>query len=335
MAGLVLVTEASFIAIDWGASQLKAFLCQPDLQQPRVLASANGPGVAAARGQFRQTLLQAVGDWLQQDPSLVVYMAGHITSSLGWYQTRYLNTPCVPQALLPALAQGQCSDMALWLSTGLRCSLPEGGHDVMRGEEVQLLGLLQLAPELAKGTQFICLPGTHTKWVWLQDGQIRYFRTSMTGEMFALLTQHSVLLQSVAAPEDFYDDHFLRGYNLMRGTAGLHWLHQLFKVRTEQLFDGLTPSQASAYLSGILVGADVQGWQAHAADVGACAQVILAGNPRLNHCYQAALQQADYQVRTFDITAATLTGFNWLAREQRRVGVVPSTLVNQAHWQAG
>jgi 2-dehydro-3-deoxygalactonokinase len=334
MAGLVSVTEASFIAIDWGASQLKAFLCQPDLLQPKVLASASGPGVAAARGQFRQTLLQAVGDWLQQDPTLWVYMAGHITSSLGWYQTRYLNTPCSPQALLPALIQGQCPDMTLWLSTGLRCSLPEGGHDVMRGEEVQLLGLLQLAPELAHGRQLICLPGTHTKWVWLEDGQIRHFRTTMTGEVFALLTQHSVLLQGAEHQGDFCEGSFLRGYNQMRGAAGFHWLHQLFKVRTEQLFDGLTPSQASAYLSGILVGADVQGWQLNEPSVGAESQVVLAGNPRLNHCYRLALQQANYQVRTFDITAVTLAGFAWLAHEQRRSGVVANTFVNHGSCQA-
>jgi 2-dehydro-3-deoxygalactonokinase len=328
------VTEPAFIAIDWGASQLKAFLCQPGPSLPKVLASANGPGVAAARGQFRQTLLQAVGDWLAQDPALVVYMAGHITSSLGWYQTRYLNTPCLPQALLPALAQGQCPDMALWLSTGLRCALPEGGDDVMRGEEVQLLGLLQLAPELGRGRQLVCLPGTHTKWVWLDDGQIRHFRTSMTGELYALLTQHSVLLQQAEHSGDFCTDSFIRGCHQMQGTAGLHWLHQLFTVRTEQLFRGLTPAQASAYLSGLLVGADVQGWQLNEPGAGDACEVILAGNPRLNQCYREALQLAGCRVRTFDITDATLAGFGWLARGQRESGIL-ATEIHSASCQVG
>lgn len=320
------MTEPAFIAIDWGASQLKAFLCQPDTLLPKVLASASGPGVAAARGHFRQTLLQAVGDWLAHDPALMVYMAGHITSSLGWYQTRYLNTPCLPQALLPALAQGQCPDMALWLSTGLRCALPEGGDDVMRGEEVQLLGLLQLAPELGRGRQLVCLPGTHTKWVWLEDGQIRHFRTSMTGELYALLTQHSVLLQQAGHSDEFCTDSFVRGCRQMQGTAGLHWLHQLFTVRTEQLFRGLTPVQASAYLSGMLVGADVQGWQLNEAAVGDSCEVILAGNPRLNHCYREALQLAACRVRTFDITDATLAGFAWLARGHRESGIIATEI---------
>jgi 2-dehydro-3-deoxygalactonokinase len=320
------VTEPAFIAIDWGASQLKAFLCQPDDLLPKVLASNKGPGVAAARGQFRLTLLQAVGDWLQQDPTLVVYMAGHITSSLGWYQTRYLNTPCMPQAILPELAQGQCPDMALWLSTGLRCALPEGGNDVMRGEEVQLLGLLQLAPELGAGRRLICLPGTHTKWIWLEDGQIRHFRTSMAGELYALLTQHSVLLQQSEPGSDFCSHSFLRGCQQMQGTAGQHWLHQLFKVRTDQLFSGLTPAQASAYLSGLLVGADVFGWQQNEPYASPQCDVVLAGNPRLNQCYRDALQLAGFRVRTFEITDATLAGFGWLAREHRRSGIVHSAV---------
>lgn len=328
------MTEPAFIAIDWGASQLKAFLCQPGAVLPQVLASASGPGVAAARGQFRQTLLTAVGDWLRQDPTLQVYMAGHITSSLGWYQTRYLPTPCLPQALLPALVQGQCPDMALWLSTGLRCALPEGGDDVMRGEEVQLLGLLQLAPELQSGRRLVCLPGTHTKWVWLEDGQIRHFRTSMTGELYALLTQHSVLLQQAENAEEFCNDSFIRGCQQMQGTAGQHWLHQLFTVRTGQLFSGLNPAQASAYLSGLLVGADVCGWRLNEPCASADCDVVLAGNPQLNFCYREALQLAGFRVQTFDITDATLAGFGWLAREQRGAGIVASPVIKSCSCQA-
>lgn len=309
--------EANFIAIDWGASQLKAFLFHPSPIMPTVFAQAFGPGVAGARGQFRQTLLQAVGRWLEQNPGIKVYMAGHITSSLGWYQTRYLNTPCQPYALLPALVQAPCPDMVLWLSTGLRCALPEGGYDVMRGEEVQLLGLLQLAPDLRHGRKLVCLPGTHTKWVWLEDGEIRHFRTSMTGELFALLTQQSVLLQQVDTEQEFCTESFIRGCQQISGSKGSHWLHQLFTVRTEQLFAGLTPQQASAYLSGMLVGADVQGWQATEPCASLDCDILLAGNPRLNHCYREALQQAGFRVSSFDITAATLAGFAFLAREQQ------------------
>lgn len=317
MVELVSVIEPHFIAIDWGASQLKAFLCEPGATMPRVLAHASGPGVAGARGQFRPTLLNAVGNWLVQYPEIRVLMAGHITSSLGWYQTRYLNTPCLPQALLPELVQAPCPDMDLWLSTGLRCALPEGGFDVMRGEEVQLLGLLQLAPSLQQGRKLVCLPGTHTKWVWLEDGEIRHFRTSMTGELFALLTQHSVLLQQVDPEQAFCTESFQRGCQQISGTKGTHWLHQLFTVRTEQLFSGLTPVQASAYLSGLLVGADVQGWQANEPCASLDCDILLAGNPRLNHCYREALTMAGFRVDSQDITAATLAGFGFLARAPR------------------
>lgn len=310
------MTDHHYIAIDWGASKLKAFLCRLTEQGAEVLATANGVGVAAAQGQFRYHLLQAVGEWVRAYPAIRVYMAGHITSSLGWYQTPYLKTPCHLSALQPALVKSPCRDMDLWLSTGLRCTLPEGGIDVLRGEEVQILGALELDPSLKHGRKLICLPGTHTKWVWLQDGLVQHFRSSMTGELFAMLSQHSVLLPQTV--DQFCLESFRRGCVNAQGAQGLFWPHQLFSVRTGQIDGSVSVQQAASMLSGLLIGADVRGWETQESALKQSSQILLAGNPQLNMCYQIALEEAGYQVRCMAINELTIAGFQWLANAHQQ-----------------
>ncbi|MDZ7869242.1 MAG: 2-dehydro-3-deoxygalactonokinase [Rheinheimera sp.] len=150
MVELVSVIEPHFIAIDWGASQLKAFLCEPGATMPKGTGtrqwSRRGGRPRAISSHVIKCGWQLAGAGIQRSG---VLMAGHITSSLGWYQTAISEHPCLPQALLPELVHRPLAQTWTYgYPPGLRCALPEGGFDVMRGEEVQLLGLLQLAPSL-------------------------------------------------------------------------------------------------------------------------------------------------------------------------------------------
>ncbi len=71
---------------------------------------------------------------------------------------------------------------------GLRCAGLTGAPDVMRGEETQVLGWLAQHPDRQQGRHLVCHPGTHAKWVVVEDGRIVRFVTAMTGEMFAVLS---------------------------------------------------------------------------------------------------------------------------------------------------
>lgn len=322
MAGWAFVIKAvDFIAIDWGASQLRVFYCDfSDTAVPLLRAQQNGPGVSACQGNFQPVLHDLLAPYLQQHPTTAVYMAGHITSSLGWFRTEYLACPFAPARLAPAIRRAPCPDMQLYVSPGLSCTLPQRPtasmtpvlQDVMRGEEVQLLGLLAVEPALTTGRHLVCLPGTHTKWVWLQDGNISYFRTSPLGELYALLCQHSVLFDR-APPAQWCEQSFSQGLQAATSPASQYWLHQLFGVRTLQLCQQMNQTQASAYLSGLLVGADVEGMAA-LEQLTAPQQILLAANSRLQACYQTALQQRQYQVSSLDIQTLTLAGFQVLAR---------------------
>jgi 2-dehydro-3-deoxygalactonokinase len=52
-----------------------------------------------------------------------------------------------------------------------------------------------LEDRLRQGRWLLCLPGTHTKWVVVEDGLVREFFTAPTGELFALLRDRSVLVR--------------------------------------------------------------------------------------------------------------------------------------------
>jgi len=118
----------------------------------------------------------------------------------------------------------------------------------MRGEEVQLLGVLEQLPRQAT---WVCLPGTHSKWVHVENGRITHFDTHMTGEVFAVMKAHSILGRMMTdAATDF--DSFDQGLHRARASGGL--LHHLFGVRTRGLFTELPNDKSASYLSGLLIG---------------------------------------------------------------------------------
>ncbi|MEN5426077.1 2-dehydro-3-deoxygalactonokinase [Stenotrophomonas pennii] len=236
------------IAIDWGSSSLRAFRLDGD---GRIVDSRRSDqGLLNANGRFAEVLEALIHDW---DDVLVV-MAGMVGSRQGWMEVPYVQAP----AGLPEIAAGmrRLDDAAitreLWLVPGLSCVDAHAVPDVMRGEETQLCALL---PVLGPGSHPVLLPGTHSKHAHVVEGRIKRFSTFMTGELFAVLRQHSLLgRMMVDAPHDAAA--FAEGVALAGREGSL--LHRLFSVRTRALFDQLQPAQLASYLSGLLIGTEVQ-----------------------------------------------------------------------------
>lgn len=68
----------------------------------------------------------------------------------------------------------------------------------MRGEETQLIGCIQDDDQTISDRMFI-LPGTHSKHILVRNQQITAFKTYMTGEISDLLSNKSILKNSLAA----------------------------------------------------------------------------------------------------------------------------------------
>ena len=286
------MTQADWIAVDWGSSHLRVWALAED-RIIRQAASDKGMG-QLARAEFEPALLSLIADWLPAAQVTQVVVCGMAGARQGWAEAPYRAVPCAP--LGAPLAQAPCRDLRLaaHIVPGLQQTSPA---DVIRGEETQVAGFLALNPGW---DGVICLPGTHSKWVHVSAGEVVSFQTFMTGEMFALLSEHSVLRHSVAGwAKDGFTDGVAQG---MERPERL--MARLFALRAEALLNGLAADVARARLSGLLIGAEL----AAAKPYWLGQRVAVIGAQPLAQHYAQALGTLSVPVATHDVTEMTLAG---------------------------
>ncbi len=267
------------IAVDWGTSSLRAYRLDA---AGAVLEQRSSPaGIRSCHGAFESVLAEQVTAW---DDGLIV-MAGMIGSRNGWLEVPYVACPAGLNEIAAGLREVAASSLPgrrILIAPGLSHRPPTGAPEVMRGEEAQLLGLAGELP--GDGPHTVVLPGTHSKWAAVTDGRIVAFRTAMTGETYAVLTQHSLLgaLMEQAAGA-LVDDGSAFDLGVQASGAAGGLLNHLFGVRTRALFGELAPAQLPSYLSGLLIGHELQGLLAGAGPV------HLIGSEALLRRYRRAL----------------------------------------------
>jgi 2-dehydro-3-deoxygalactonokinase len=230
-------------------------------------------------GGFADELRKIAGDWLDAGEKLVV-IAGMAGSKQGWAEAPYLPCPATVTDIARATLPVPFPATRVRLVPGLKARDADGVPEVMRGEETQILGVLDRLPEQEVT---LCLPGSHSKWVQVRGGQILGFSTQMTGEVFAALSAHTILARSLHRGAAHHPGAFARGLDRARQGGGL--LHQLFGLRSLSLFDAMPQMEAASYLSGMLIGHEV----AAALEAGVAPPVHLVGAEALTLRYAAAL----------------------------------------------
>jgi 2-dehydro-3-deoxygalactonokinase len=263
-----------FIAVDWGTTNRRAYLIGGDGSRGEEFEDGKGV-LSVTSGGFPE----AVGEIRERLGDKPLLMAGMIGSNKGWVEAPYVPCPAGIEELGHGLAwAGEREAIVPGVSY-----LGEGRADVMRGEEVQLLGAV--AEGLVPRDCLVCHPGTHNKWARVAGGQIRDFRTVMTGELFSLLKQYSILADLLSAEAE-PDQAFAEGVGHALANADLP--SELFAVRARVLLGQAPREQAASYTSGLLVGSDVRIGLA-----GAVSQpVVVMGRPELTRLYAAAICQA-------------------------------------------
>jgi 2-dehydro-3-deoxygalactonokinase len=271
-----------FIALDWGTTSFRAYHVDGNGKVINQFADAEGI-LAVKDGAFEAVLESHIGNW---DKSLSVIASGMITSRQGWIERPYVDCPASAADLAKAIHLHKTSSGRLvHFITGLHLKSPSIGHDVMRSEEVQVFGSLDT------GAHHFVTPGTHSKWIDVEDGRITNFATYITGETFSLMRNHSILGRLM---KDDADDEaaFNQGVEkAFADPAGL--LHSLFSVRSLGLFDALKPEQLSSYLSGIVIGTEV----AHATlSNDRSAKYVVLASPNIGMRYLRAMKIAGLDV---------------------------------------
>jgi 2-dehydro-3-deoxygalactonokinase len=305
-----MVAGDAFLALDWGTTNLRAWRVDADghagpCREFPLGVSRLKPGEPAAR--LKDTVRPAL-----EAEGLPVLIAGMAGSNIGWMEVPYADCPADGAALADGIAEVPGEDPWVGIVPGL-CGPGVAGPDVMRGEETQLFGWLAGDPARRRGAQVICHPGTHAKWVLAVDGRIERFVTAMTGELFALLTEHSVLK---GGEGDADGPAFEAGVEAAGEGDAL--AARLFSARSRVVGGGgLKPNDVRAYLSGLLIGADVA---ATPRLLGAPTDATLAlvGDARLCGQYRRALARRGVKVEMYDGEAAVLAGLTALYAAVRR-----------------
>lgn len=232
-----------FIGVDWGSSNIRAFLVGDEGQIVDRRAAARRL-TSLDRADFLPLLNTLLTGW--QSPALPVLLCGMVGSQQGWVEAPYVQCPANANALAAAAISPPAQSTHARIIPGV---MADDGNliDVMRGEEVQIIG-----SGVADG--LVILPGTHSKWADIVDGTIRSFQTFMTGELRALLIEHSLLGRSMAG--DVFDEPAF-DLGVRRGAAARAFTGLLFSVRTEALSGRLPPEALASYLSGLLIGCEV------------------------------------------------------------------------------
>jgi len=271
----------TFIAADWGTTNRRLFLIEGG---EVVRTEADGQGAAALAPADYPAEIAAIRDRMGDHPML---LAGMVGSSIGWQAVPYLPTPAGMDQIAGALHR---MDDRTAIVPGLCHADPA---DVMRGEEVQLLGAH--AAGLVPPDAWLCQPGTHCKWARLDGGRIARFSTTMTGELFSLLRTRSILASCMT---DTVEDGpaFRAGVadGAARGIATA-----LFGVRARALLNGAV--DGGAFASGVLIGADVA---PHAGPE----PVHILADDRLGRLYAAAVSALGGSARLVDSRAAFVAG---------------------------
>jgi 2-dehydro-3-deoxygalactonokinase len=299
--------QPRLIAVDWGTSSLRAWLMGPDgeIQSARrraegLLNIAERPAVERA-AEYERIYTALTADWTGGRSALPAIACGMVGSTEGWADAGYLTVPTELTFGMDALTVIPHAGGRLYLVPGLRIgSHDDAPGDLLRGEESQLVGALDVIGHDVAGQTFV-LPGTHTKWVRVDNGKVTSFTTVMTGELFGLVTHHGLLART--ASTGCVDDHaFERGLQTAPG-RGLP--AELFGGRALVLDGLLDPGSLPDYVSGVLI-ADELGHQLP--KYASSERLVVCGDPDLCGRYARALTHFGVRscVVTEDATARGL-----------------------------
>ncbi len=278
---------SALLAIDWGSTSLRGALIGQDGTVLEDRSFARGI-LTVEKGGFPVVFETCFGDWMQ--PGTLCLIAGMAGSQQGWLETPYCPCPAGFSDIAGQLAWVDHKGPGrIAIVPGLSIE-HDGVPDVIRGEETQIFGALQLLGMTEAPKVTLVLPGTHSKWVTVSSNRVTDFSSWMTGEFYALLRQHSILARSLPAQEPELDAAaFDQGVSHALRSNGL--LHTAFSVRTLSLFKSMSADALPSYLSGLVIGEELKSQKLQRGE-----QIVVMGTKALAGRYEQALSHLGVSV---------------------------------------
>ncbi|MEO6017809.1 MAG: 2-dehydro-3-deoxygalactonokinase [Polaromonas sp.] len=286
------------VAVDWGTSSLRGALLDGHGQVLEERASARGI-LTVEPGQFPEVFQASFGDWMGAGDALCL-ISGMAGSKQGWLEAPYCTCPAGFDQIAQNLAWVEPGRIGI--VPGLVCE-HGGTPDVMRGEETQVFGALQL---LGLTDARLVLPGTHSKWVNVCGQKVTDFSTWMTGEFYALLRQHSILARTLPGNDSALDAPAF-GQGVAHALRGRGLLNTAFSSRTLALFNRMATDALPSYLSGLVIGEELKAQSLQRGE-----SVVVMGSEALTARYAQALALLGVSVQRVD-AGATWRGLRAIA----------------------
>lgn len=290
---------------DWGTSRLRLFR----VEGGHIVDRRDGVGIGAIDGNAEAAFADAIGPWLADGMPQSIELCGMVGARDGWVEAPYATCPADAESWRTGAIRFDWRGVPVSVMAGLTCVAEDGIPDVMRGEEAQIFGAFAVDPGLAQGRRLIVLPGTHNKWVLVEEGRVIAFRSMPTGELFALLRTQSTL-----GPKDATGDAGQEALGFAEGLARANeggLIGSMFAARSMRLRAGRSADWALGYLSGLLIGSEVgEALRLFAVE----GSVTLIGDARLSARYAQALEARGVPARLMDGDACALAGLGFVER---------------------
>ena len=274
-----------WIAVDWGTTSFRAYL----IENEEVLFSIKtDDGMKFVQNNnFEETLVKSIEPWLDNKYKIEVYASGMVGSKQGWIEAPYQKTPCNLNNIEFISPTVKDNRFSLKIFSGIsQRNIP----DVMRGEETQIAGFLYDNPNF-NGS--ICLPGTHSKWVKIENGNIINFKTFMTGELFEIISKNSILIHTVTSKK-ILKNELIKAVNEIFTKPEIFG-NVLFQLRADDLINSrgseIYKSKLSGYLLGLELLGSIEFWEKK--------DIVLIGNADLVKMYEYVLQKKVNSIKSF------------------------------------
>ncbi len=289
-----------WIAIDWGTSNFRAYLMKNDEVLDKI--SSNDGMKFVKKNHFENILIKNISKWLPSDEVIEILASGMVGAKQGWVEVPYTETPCSVMKLKVLSPKVNNKKIKIYILSGVSQNNPE---DVMRGEETQLAGYFLDNPNFSGS---ICLPGTHSKWVNVKNYKILNFNTYLTGELYEIIKNHSVLKHSLETQE-IYEKKLIQGVEkILKNPNNLS--NVLFQLRAKDLLNNQSSVEANSLLSGYFLGLELLGSKVYWFEK----DVILIGSDFLNRHYELCLKNKVNSIKKFTSSEMTLKGLNYFKK---------------------
>lgn len=278
--------------------------------QGHVLHSKCGPGLGQLSGSVQDALSSALADWEQRFGRLPIVLAGLPVSFLQGAECCLC--PVELKSLPAQIKRFSIGGRSVFVVPGLKCISRTGNTDFLWGEETQLFGALALHPDLGRGSKTICIPGALTRWIVMRQGCVLHFVTSISGELYRLISNND-FLSSGARPGEVHPEIFLKGLKRTQDQETVDLMYLLFQGRSHCLEREMAPADVPSFLLGLVIGRDVAG----ADDLlkfDRRSSLVLIADGTEQYLYKKAFEAQGFSVSVIDGSRAIDTGLALIAK---------------------